>query len=92
MRLDATMSTVEGRQTLRLAIVVGALGVVFGDIGTSPLYAAQTVFRTTGVMVSPAHVYGIISLVVWAITIIVHSSTLPSSCWPTTTARAGSWP
>jgi KUP system potassium uptake protein len=45
--------------------------VVFGDIGTSPLYAAQTVFRTTGVMVSPAHVYGIISLVVWAITIIV---------------------
>jgi KUP system potassium uptake protein len=55
----------------RWALPLGALGVVFGDIGTSPLYAVQTVFRATGVRVSPAHVYGIISLVVRAITIIV---------------------
>ncbi len=55
------------------ALTVGALGVVFGDIGTSPLYALQTVFAVSDHTVKPdeAGVYGIISLVVWAITIIV---------------------
>jgi KUP system potassium uptake protein len=53
------------------ALTLGALGVVFGDIGTSPLYAMQTVFVTEGIRPDEAHVYGIISLVVWAITIIV---------------------
>jgi KUP system potassium uptake protein len=53
------------------ALTLGALGVVFGDIGTSPLYAMQTVFVTEGIRADQAHVYGIISLVVWAITIIV---------------------
>ncbi len=55
------------------ALTVGALGVVFGDIGTSPLYALQTVFAASDHTVKPdeAGVYGIISLVVWAITIIV---------------------
>src|SRR3954453_18541408 len=53
------------------ALTLGALGVVFGDIGTSPLYAMQTVFITEGIRADEAHVYGIISLVVWAITIIV---------------------
>ena len=37
--------TVRGAQTARLALVVGALGVVFGDIGTSPIYTIQTVFN-----------------------------------------------
>ena len=32
-------------KTARLALVVGALGVVFGDIGTSPIYTVQTVFN-----------------------------------------------
>ena len=32
-----------GRQAARLALVVGALGVVFGDIGTSPIYTVQTI-------------------------------------------------
>jgi KUP system potassium uptake protein len=53
------------------AVTLGALGVVFGDIGTSPLYAMQTVFLTEGIKVDESHVYGIISLVFWSITIIV---------------------
>ncbi|HEY1488655.1 MAG TPA: potassium transporter Kup, partial [Micromonosporaceae bacterium] len=46
---------------------------VFGDIGTSPLYAVQTVFTADNhaVKTSPGEVYGVISLIFWAITIIV---------------------
>ncbi len=55
------------------ALVLGALGVVFGDIGTSPLYALQAVFTADhhAVHTSPAEVYGVISLVFWTITMIV---------------------
>src|SRR5436305_6290292 len=56
-----------------VALTLGALGVVFGDIGTSPLYALQTVFSADNhaVKATEADVYGVISLVFWAITIIV---------------------
>jgi KUP system potassium uptake protein len=55
------------------ALTLGALGVVFGDIGTSPLYALQTVFSADNHAVKPteADVYGVLSLVIWSITIIV---------------------
>lgn len=55
------------------ALTLGALGVVFGDIGTSPLYALQSVFAADHHAVHPTHttVYGVISLVFWTITIIV---------------------
>jgi KUP system potassium uptake protein len=55
------------------ALTFGALGVVFGDIGTSPLYAIQTVFSADNHAVHPtqATVYGIISLVFWTITLVV---------------------
>jgi KUP system potassium uptake protein len=54
-------------------LVLGALGVVFGDIGTSPLYAFQSVFFVDGGVVHPteANVYGIVSLFFWTITLIV---------------------
>jgi KUP system potassium uptake protein len=57
----------------KAALTLGALGVVFGDIGTSPLYALQTVFSAEHHVVRPTApaVYGVISLVFWAITIIV---------------------
>jgi KUP system potassium uptake protein len=53
--------------------MVGALGVVFGDIGTSPLYALQTVFSIDHSAVHTSHgdVFGVISLVFWSITLIV---------------------
>ena len=55
------------------ALTLGALGVVFGDIGTSPLYALQAVFTADGhaVHTTPGEVYGVISLVFWSITMIV---------------------
>jgi len=55
------------------ALTLGALGVVFGDIGTSPLYALQTVFTADrhAVHATPGDVYGVISLVFWSITMIV---------------------
>src|SRR4051794_35313824 len=54
-------------------VTLGALGVVFGDIGTSPLYALQAVFSIDNRAVTPqqANVYGVISLVFWSITMIV---------------------
>ena len=59
---------------LRLAIVVGALGVVFGDIGTSPIYTIQTVFNPEDphpVPVSTDNVYGVVSLIFWSVMLIV---------------------
>ena len=53
------------------ALTLGALGVVFGDIGTSPLYALEAVFSSGAVRPDQAGVYGVISLVFWAVTIIV---------------------
>jgi KUP system potassium uptake protein len=54
-------------------LVLAALGVVFGDIGTSPLYALQTVFSIDhgAVRPTPGDVYGVISLMFWSITIVV---------------------
>ncbi|MEU6579265.1 potassium transporter Kup [Nocardia sp. NPDC046763] len=54
--------------------MVGALGVVFGDIGTSPIYTLQTVFDPGDphpVPVSRDNVFGVASLVFWSVTIIV---------------------
>jgi KUP system potassium uptake protein len=55
------------------ALTLGALGVVFGDIGTSPLYALQTVFThdDRAVPTSDDAIYGVVSLVFWTITLIV---------------------
>ncbi len=55
------------------ALALGALGVVFGDIGTSPLYSLQTVFSADGfaVKATESDVFGVISLVFWTITIVV---------------------
>jgi len=54
-------------------LALGALGVVFGDIGTSPLYSLQTLFSADHGAVKPteADVFGVISLVFWTITLIV---------------------
>lgn len=55
------------------ALTLGALGVVFGDIGTSPLYALQAVFTSDNhaVHATVSEVYGVISLVFWSITMVV---------------------
>ena len=62
-----------GQAPGRRVLVLGALGVVFGDIGTSPLYAMQTVFSLDGRIVEPTrdNALGVVSTIVWAITLIV---------------------
>ncbi len=52
-------------------LLIGAIGVVFGDIGTSPLYALQAVFGISGLTLTPSDVQGIVSLILWSITLIV---------------------
>jgi KUP system potassium uptake protein len=56
------------------ALALGALGVVFGDIGTSPLYTVQTVFSPSDphpVTVSRDSIFGVTSLIFWSVMIIV---------------------
>ena len=53
-------------------LIIGALGIVFGDIGTSPLYTIQVCFsQRSGVAANPANVIGVISLIIWSLVIIV---------------------
>src|ERR1700675_3778520 len=49
----------------------GALGVVFGDLGTSPLYTLQTVVQATGGQFTPHSAIGILSLIVWTLIITI---------------------
>lgn len=54
------------------ALTLGALGVVFGDIGTSPLYALKECFHAShGIAITHDNVLGILSLIFWSITVIV---------------------
>ena len=60
--------------TARTALALGALGVVFGDIGTSPIYTVQTLFNPDDphpIHVTRGAIFGVISLIFWAVTIIV---------------------
>ncbi|WP_327127584.1 potassium transporter Kup [Streptomyces sp. NBC_01727] len=73
-RSSETAGAPSAHDAVRLAVVIGALGVVFGDIGTSPIYTLQTVFNPSDphpVPVSTANVYGVVSLVFWSVVIIV---------------------
>lgn len=55
-----------------IALALGALGVVYGDIGTSPLYAIKECFYGThSVAVNEANILGVLSLVFWSLTMVV---------------------
>ncbi len=58
-----------------VALAIGAVGVVFGDIGTSPIYAFRETFAShhgaPGIQVDPVHIYGVLSLVFWSMMIVV---------------------
>ena len=63
-----------GKHTLKqeLTLTIGALGVVFGDIGTSPLYAmSQSAVAAGGAVPPPMAVYGVVSLIFWALIVVV---------------------
>jgi KUP system potassium uptake protein len=58
-------------QSSLAALTLGAIGVVYGDIGTSPLYAFKEVFASGHLVVSTPNVIGILSLFFWTLTVIV---------------------
>lgn len=58
------------------ALALGAIGVVYGDIGTSPLYTIKEVFGPHGVAASPSNVLGGLSLVFWSLVIVVSAKYL----------------
>ena len=54
------------------ALTLGAIGVVYGDIGTSPLYTMKEVFAPAhGIAVTPANVVGVVSLILWCLIIVI---------------------
>ena len=59
-------------RTSPIALLVGAVGIVYGDIGTSPLYSLKEIFSPHyGVGLSQASVLGILSLIFWSLTLVV---------------------
>ncbi len=52
-------------------LAIAALGVVFGDIGTSPLYAMRECFAEHGVVPTAENVLGVLSLMLWSLTLVV---------------------
>ncbi len=61
-----------GTHEKELALIVGALGVVFGDIGTSPLYAVKECFSGIhAIPVEKVNVFGVTSLVFWTLVVVV---------------------
>ena len=52
------------------ALSLSALGIVFGDIGTSPLYTLKTVLNLTGGTPQPEAVLGVLSLILWTLILI----------------------
>jgi KUP system potassium uptake protein len=70
MTHDAHRAPPSGKALIALSL--GALGVVYGDIGTSPLYALKECFNGPhGVFATPENVLGILSLVTWSLTFVV---------------------
>jgi len=62
---------VSSQKSSLAALTVGAIGVVYGDIGTSVLYAVKEVFGSGHVPFTPDNVYGILSIFFWTLTVIV---------------------
>jgi KUP system potassium uptake protein len=52
-------------------MALAALGVVFGDIGTSPLYAFSACFTGPDIAVTPEHIFGILSLIFWSLVLVI---------------------
>lgn len=62
----------KGKAASKAALAVGAIGIVFGDIGTSPLYAFRETFAgTANVAIDRMHVLGVVSLIFWSMLLVV---------------------
>ncbi len=64
--------SIERNSSGRIAfLALGALGVVFGDIGTSPLYAISACFTGAHIAVTPDHIFGVLSLIFWSLVLVI---------------------
>ena len=61
----------DGKSASLPAGALAALGIVYGDLGTSPLYTLQTVVQSTGGHFSPEGVLGVLSLIVWTLILTI---------------------
>ena len=69
---DAVEATPHAPKESLPALMLGAIGVVFGDIGTSPLYAMKESFiGPHPLAVDAPHVYGVLSLIFWSLMLVV---------------------
>ena len=66
-----TIPTEHGGGTALSLLTLGALGVVFGDIGTSPLYAMRVAFGPDGLPLDKPAIFGVLSLVFWSLILVV---------------------
>ncbi|MGB3796689.1 MAG: potassium transporter Kup [Alteraurantiacibacter sp.] len=65
-------ATGQDRKSAKLKLAAGAIGIVFGDIGTSPLYAFRETFRGAhNLPIDDLHVLGVVSLIFWSMTLVV---------------------
>jgi KUP system potassium uptake protein len=69
----ASKSAIDGLRTIPTAVTLGALGVVYGDIGTSPLYALKEAVKaaSAGGAPTPQSVLGVVSLILWSLILII---------------------
>lgn len=61
----------ENKRSSLMVLALGAIGVVYGDIGTSPLYTIQVIFGSGGVPLSTTNVIGAVSAIFWALMLVV---------------------
>jgi KUP system potassium uptake protein len=69
-RADTAAAPQPRRSTALPRLMLGALGVVYGDIGTSPLYTVKQCFNALG-GATPVAIYGVLSLITWALMVVV---------------------
>lgn len=68
---DVTKATSSANRPTTIAAALTALGIVYGDLGTSPLYTYQTIVGAIGGHPSSADALGLLSLVVWALIVTI---------------------
>ena len=69
--MDASNRAIPRSRRAYAKLALGALGVVYGDIGTSPLYTVQTTFAEQGLAPSVDNILGVLSLIFWALVMVV---------------------
>jgi KUP system potassium uptake protein len=74
VKAASPLRAIVGTDKARTSLMIGALGVVFGDLGTSPIYTIQTIFDPNDphpIPLTTANVYGVVSLIFWSVMVIV---------------------